>query len=160
VFGGEAKRLKEFVVAVEVFDGYENYDPNIDSIVRVESRRSGPGSGDPILIGLRPGSYVPIFRSLASHQIPAPVASAIPSAKYTTVAVLPFVNRSSELEQDYFCDGIADEILNALAAIANRRLSRADVGISVQGQACLAAATGGRSTPQACRTPPYGRFEQ
>ena len=66
-------RLKEFTVALEVFDRNENYDPNIDSIVRVEARRlrsklktyyEGEGRKDRILIGLRPGSYVPLFRLL------------------------------------------------------------------------------------------------
>ena len=56
---------------MEVFDRTSEYDPNVDAIVRVEARRlraklkeyyEGPGRNDPVLIGLRPGSYVPIFR--------------------------------------------------------------------------------------------------
>ena len=34
-----------------------------------------------------------------------------------TIAVLPFVNMSSNSENDYFCDGITEEIINALAKI-------------------------------------------
>ncbi|MCK4890658.1 MAG: protein kinase [Candidatus Aminicenantes bacterium] len=34
-----------------------------------------------------------------------------------TIAVLPFVNMSTDKEQDYFCDGIAEDILNELAGI-------------------------------------------
>ncbi len=37
----------------------------------------------------------------------------------TSIAVLPFVNMSSDPEQEYFSDGISEEILNALAQIPN-----------------------------------------
>ena len=39
-----------------------------------------------------------------------------------TVAVLPFVNLSSDREQDYFSDGVAEEILNALARVDGLRV--------------------------------------
>ena len=32
--------------------------------------------------------------------------------------MLPFVNMSNDLDQDYFCDGLAEEIIDALSAIA------------------------------------------
>ena len=34
-----------------------------------------------------------------------------------SIAVLPFANMSAEAENDYFCDGLAEELLNALAKI-------------------------------------------
>ncbi|MEZ5399913.1 MAG: tetratricopeptide repeat protein [Bryobacteraceae bacterium] len=120
----DAESLKEYVLAIEVFDRAEDYDPNIDSIVRVEARRlrnklkayyEGAGGQDAVLIGLRPGSYVPQFgwqnRQSESHHAPA-LASID-----TTIAVLPFVNMSPEPDQDYFCDGITEEIINALSSI-------------------------------------------
>jgi len=119
----DTDRLKEFVVAMEVFDRNEDYDPNIDSIVRVEARRlrnklksyyEGEGRADSLQIELRPGSYVPSFR-VSSIAGEAPAVGS--SAAATTVAVLPFVNMSPEPEQEYFCDGITEEILNALASI-------------------------------------------
>jgi serine/threonine-protein kinase len=124
----DAERLKEFVVAMEVFDRGEDYDPNIDSIVRVEARRlrsklkayyEGPGRRDPVLIELRPGSYVPHFQALAQQETAACLPPGVPEAEYTTVAVLPFVNMSPEPEQDYFCDGITEEIIHALASVKN-----------------------------------------
>lgn len=36
-----------------------------------------------------------------------------------SIAVLPFVDMSPERDQDYFCDGITEEIINALAHIEN-----------------------------------------
>lgn len=124
---GDLDSLKEFSIAVDVFDRTSEYDPNIDAIVRVEARRlraklkeyyEGPGRSDPVLIALRPGSYVPIFRWLdpqppnQAQEIGATVQSIAAS-----VAVLPFVNIGSDPEQDYFCDGISEEIINLLTHI-------------------------------------------
>jgi adenylate cyclase len=39
-----------------------------------------------------------------------------------SIAVLPFVNMSNDPEQEYFCDGISEEIINALAQINNLRV--------------------------------------
>ena len=34
-----------------------------------------------------------------------------------SVAVLPFVNMSNDIDNEYFCDGITEEIINALTKI-------------------------------------------
>lgn len=39
------------------------------------------------------------------------------AANYDSIAVLPFVNMSGDAENEYFGDGIAEELLNALAGI-------------------------------------------
>ncbi|WP_242617832.1 tetratricopeptide repeat protein [Edaphobacter modestus] len=127
---GDIDSLKEFSIAMEVFDRTSEYDPNIDAIVRVEARRlraklkayyeEGQGTVDPVLIGLRPGSYVPVFRWLnaqpAKHR--EEIAAAPPPGRIC-VAVLPFVNMSPEPEQDYFCDGISEEITNSLTRVSS-----------------------------------------
>ena len=40
-----------------------------------------------------------------------------------TIAVLPFVNMSPQKEQEYFCDGITEEIINALAQIEQLKVT-------------------------------------
>lgn len=42
--------------------------------------------------------------------------------KSKSIAVLPFVNMSNDAEQEYFCDGISEEIINALAQLNNLRV--------------------------------------
>jgi adenylate cyclase len=39
-----------------------------------------------------------------------------------SIAVLPFVNMSNDAGQEYFCDGISEEIINALAQLNNLRV--------------------------------------
>jgi adenylate cyclase len=126
---GDLDSLKEFSIAMEVFDRTADYDPNIDAIVRVEARRlrsklkayyeEGPGRNDPVLIGLRPGSYVPIFRWLerGPQENRKEIGTSIQTRR-ASIAVLPFVNMSPEPERDYFCDGISEEIINALTRVS------------------------------------------
>ncbi len=44
------------------------------------------------------------------------------NAQKKSIAVLPFLNMSNDAEQDYFCDGISEEILNALTHLNNLRV--------------------------------------
>ena len=53
---------------------------------------------------------------------PAAVA-ANPPAPEASVAILPFTDLSEAHDQDYFCDGLAEEILNALASISGMRVA-------------------------------------
>jgi serine/threonine-protein kinase len=128
---GDADSLKEFSVAMEVFDRSAEYDPNIDAIVRVEARRlrtkmkayyDGAGKADPVLIGLRPGSYVPVFRWLDAQPAKPCTDSPLLREGAISIAVLPFVNMSPEPDQDYFCDGITEEITNSLTRVTGLKV--------------------------------------
>jgi len=57
---------------------------------------------------------LPTERAGAFGPVPAKVAS---------IAVLPFVNRSRDEEDEYFSDGLADELLNMLAKIRGLRVA-------------------------------------
>ena len=67
---GHTEELKEYALGRDVFHRGENYDPRLDSIVRVEAQRlrrklreyyQAQGSEDAVIITLPPGSYVPAF---------------------------------------------------------------------------------------------------
>ncbi|HEX6062736.1 MAG TPA: hypothetical protein VFZ04_00890, partial [Longimicrobiales bacterium] len=45
------------------------------------------------------------------------------AARYDSIAVLPFVNMSGDPGSEYFGDGIAEELLNALAGIENLKVA-------------------------------------
>ena len=85
---GEGDQLKEYVIGRAVFDRGDDYDPRIDSIVRVEAGRlrskideyyAGPGRGDGILIQLRRGSYAPTFEPSGQATTSAAAEAAAPA---------------------------------------------------------------------------------
>jgi adenylate cyclase len=88
---GGADQLKEYVIGREVFDRNQDYDPRLDSIVRVEAGRlrskidehyNGPGRTDDVIIQLRRGSYAPVFEQrqrASATDLPA-VAQQLPAS--------------------------------------------------------------------------------
>jgi TolB-like protein/Tfp pilus assembly protein PilF len=70
-----------------------------------------------IISGLKPGSILSDIQK--KEVLLATDAADLPEK---SIAVLPFVNMSSEKDQDYFCDGMAEEIINALAHNENLKV--------------------------------------
>lgn len=56
------------------------------------------------------------------------------SAGQSSIAVLPFLNLSSDPEQEYFSDGISEEILNVLAQIPNLRVAARTSSFQFKGE--------------------------
>ena len=70
----------------------------------------------------------------------APVTTA--NADRRTIAVLPFINMSSDPEQEYFSDGLAEELLNLLAQIPELRVTSRTSAFSFKGQGATIAEVG------------------
>ncbi len=67
-----------------------------------------------------------IIEPVRVYQIKMNAKTAFPGRKKEvklpdkpSIAVLPFINMSADKEQDYFCDGIAEDILNDLTRLEN-----------------------------------------
>jgi serine/threonine-protein kinase len=56
------------------------------------------------------------------------------AAPAKSVAVLPFVNMSADAENEYFCDGLAEELLNALAKIDDLKVAARTSAFSFKGK--------------------------
>ena len=85
---GDGQPLKEYTVGIEVFDRGPDYDPRIDSIVRVEAGRlrarldeyyRGEGSDDSVIISIPRGGYTPIFERRAAASIGDSAANGLES---------------------------------------------------------------------------------
>ncbi len=121
--GGNAHRLKEYVIAIEVFDRDVTFGPQTNASVRVEASRMrhrlqeyflGPGRDDPVHIALPAGSYVPEFvdsAAIAGTDVPL----ALPDKP--SIAVLPFSVLGGDADQEYLADGIAEDLITALSRI-------------------------------------------
>lgn len=113
---------KEYAVGTAVFDRTPDYDPRVDPIVRVEARRlrakleeyyAGPGAGDEIVIELPKGGYIPVFTGRRQQA---------PSNAVTSIAVLPFTNLGRSSEDDYFSDGLTEELIHRLTRVGGLRV--------------------------------------
>jgi len=65
-------------------------------------------------------------------QVDASIA--VPQEIVKSIAVLPFVNMSADPEQEYFSDGIAEEILNGLVKVSGLRVVARTSAFSFKGQ--------------------------
>jgi len=145
---GRADQLKEYVIGVQVFGKESSFDPRADPIVRVQARRlrtrlvryyREEGGNDPLVIELPKGGYAPVFR------MRDPAASGRRSigaafASQNTIAVLPFADHSAGSELDYFCRGLRQEVIHALARLPALRVLTGRAGESGTGDDVAAAA--------------------
>jgi len=80
----------------------------------------------------------------ATDEVPAQTAAEtekseelsadIEESKENTIAVLPFVNMSSDPEQEYFSDGLSEELLNLLSRIPELRVTSRSSSFSYKGK--------------------------
>jgi adenylate cyclase len=71
--------------------------------------------------------------AVPSASTPSAV-SAAPAASDNSIAVLPFVNMSSDKEQEYFSDGISEELLNLLAKVRTLHVAARTSSFSFKGK--------------------------
>ena len=131
---GRQNTLKEYVLGVEVFDRGTDFDPTTDTIVRVEATKlrrrldkyyGGRGAADAVVISVPKGGYAPQFRR-GSHAISAQTR---PVQDVVSIAVLPFVNLSSDGSDAFWADGLTDELTSVLSRASGLRvISRTSSG--------------------------------
>jgi TolB-like protein/Flp pilus assembly protein TadD len=85
---GRKDDIKEFVIATEIYGRGSTYDPQVDSIVRVEASRirqklrdyyAGEGKSNPVRLQIPRGSYVPEFEFVEAPSV-AELVEAPPEA--------------------------------------------------------------------------------
>jgi TolB-like protein len=120
--------LKEMVIGIELYALHQEFDPRISAVVRVDATRlrsklreyyALEGAADRLIIDLPKGSYTPVFCESPTQPSVAPSPMGISTE--TAIAVLPFSNLSPEPEE-YFSDGLTEEIIHALSSIEGIRV--------------------------------------
>ncbi len=66
--------------------------------------------------------------------IPTPVQIGVKAGSEKSIAVLPFVNMSADPENEYFSDGISEEILNALTRVEGLQVIARSSSFSFKGK--------------------------
>ena len=69
------------------------------------------------------------------EKIKSPIAASITVSEWkNSIAVLPFINMSADPEQEYFCDGISEELINSLTQISDLRIVARTSAFSFKGK--------------------------
>lgn len=134
---GNLNSLKEYSIGVEVFERGTEFDPRVDNIVRIQAAKlrsrlveyyAGEGAQDSIIISIPKGSYAPEIRPRKQEL------SKKPETDRSRIAVLPFVNMSSDLENEYFSDGLTEELINRLACVPGLQVVARTSAFSFKGR--------------------------
>jgi serine/threonine-protein kinase len=156
---GCPEKLKETALGMEVFERGADFDPRIDTIVRVEARRlrlrleayyKNEGGNDDVLIALPPGGYVPEFfqrtaqpvrRRMGRRWIVAAIVLAVLAGAAVfwpgwrppvSVAVLPFTDDSPGEGNQYRAEGVTEDIAQALAQVPRLKVADHAAAVSVR----------------------------
>src|SRR5688500_10231016 len=62
-------------------------------------------------------------RRIETHLVESHDAASSTSERVASLAVLPFLDLSPDRDQDYFCEGLADELINTLASLPNLQVA-------------------------------------
>jgi serine/threonine-protein kinase len=81
----------------------------------------------------RHGSMKAVFEELESVRRDS-VNDAAASKRSPSIAILPFVDMSPAKDQEYFCDGMAEELINALTQIKDLRVIARTSAFSYKGK--------------------------
>ena len=85
---------------------------------------------------------LPPAGAFSSHAADAPAAAMLPqepAADERSIAVLPFANLSEDKANEYFADGLSDELLNLLSRVAGLRVVARTSSFSFKGRTASAA---------------------
>ncbi|MGB6229590.1 MAG: hypothetical protein WBF53_05630 [Litorimonas sp.] len=135
---GRGDRLKGYTIGLEVFDKSSDFDPQSDTIVRVQAgqlrRRldlyySSTGQTDPIRLTIPKGRYAPCFEfrspGEADETFGSPLAShdaASQSKGPPSIAVVTFADLTPSDGKTYFAEGLTAEIVAALVQFRHVRV--------------------------------------
>ena len=116
---GRSDRLSGYTIALDVFDKEEDFDPALDSIVRVEASRlrtrlvqhyAETRRQSEIKIVLPKGTYVPVFERHTPAQV-MPSSARPPERRRPSIAVLPFAALGRSDDDRFFADGLTEETI-------------------------------------------------
>jgi adenylate cyclase len=80
-----------------------------------------PAGADPAAASSTPAAFVE-RRASAKPALPTPVVAG-PTSGIASVAILPFDDLSQARDQDWFCDGLAEEIIDSLCCVRGLRVA-------------------------------------
>ncbi len=128
---GQTHEIKGYTVATQVLGRKADFDAGKDPIVRILAGRlrraleryyATRGRPDPVWIDIPKGAYVPVFQEGLGDGFPGPADPVLALPAGPAVAVMPLLNLTGDREQEYFADGLAEELTSELARYQDLRV--------------------------------------
>lgn len=104
---------------------------NLNQNVSILRRVLGDGGGERRYIATVPGYG---YRFVAEVKLSRERSGQLSPANGASIAVLPFANLSADATNQYFCDGLAEELINALARLEQIRVAARTSAFSFKGK--------------------------
>jgi TolB-like protein len=153
---GRSDSLKEYTIGVQALKKDADFNPQIDSIVRIHAGRLRRalkeyyyelGQNDPIIIDIPKGSYTPLFTFKSDKDVMTltdqsheELGSLAPEAEFTspsptpsvvieckpTIEVLPFKNVTTQKEVQFFARGLTEYMSAELTHFRNIKVITPD----------------------------------
>jgi TolB-like protein len=125
---GKEQEIKEYSIGIQVLSRNSDFNPQLDSIVRIHAGRLRralkeyyyeTGRMDPVLIEIPKGSYIPIFQPQTHYPnreniVTAGRESVKRRGIKPVIAVMPFRNISQNTSRDFFADGLGEQLSTEL----------------------------------------------
>jgi adenylate cyclase len=128
---GQAQEIKGYTVATQVLGRQADFDAGKDPIVRILAGRLRraleryyltKGRQDPVRIDIPKGAYVPMFQEGWAEEPSGPADPVLALPSGPAVAVMPLLNLTGDQQQEFFADGLAEELTSELARYQELRV--------------------------------------
>jgi serine/threonine-protein kinase len=121
-------------VLYEMFAGRRAFD-SLAAVVRNNpTRLEAPTEVARIVMRCLAKSPAERFQSMADLKAALERASAKPAERQPSIAVLPFANMSRDPDDEYFSDGLAEEIMNTLAHLPGLKVTARTSSFAFRGK--------------------------
>jgi adenylate cyclase len=128
---GQTQEIKGYTVATQVLGRKADFDAGKDPIVRILAGRlrraleryyTTQGRQDQVRIDIPKGAYIPMFQEILRDERPALADPVLALPSGPAVAVMPLLNLTGDRKQEFFADGLAEELTSELARYQDLRV--------------------------------------
>ncbi len=127
---GRGGRLSQFSIGIDVFDRGADFDPTTDSAVRVEVGRLRSklreyyetSPDEPVVFRLPKGRYVADIEVAGKSPHDISTANSASADRQPALVVLPFENVGGDAEDEYFADGITDDLITDMSKLSELKV--------------------------------------
>ena len=127
--------LYEMLSGRRAFEGDDDRSVLLAAVLRDEPPRlAAPAALESIVRRCLAKESSQRFPSMAEVKAALQRATTAPGQEMPSIAVLPFANMSSDPENEYFSDGLAEEIINALTGVEGLRVVARASSFSFKGK--------------------------